>query len=383
MQRKSIYFLVLAVVVLIVIGCVMLFSTSPFAWEKRGNPHYFIKRQFLWLAVGCVICVMAATLDYHFWQRTWWLWFGVSAVLLMLCFIPPIGHRTNGSARWISLGVAKFQPSELAKFAAVSAVAWWFSREQIDPRRFLQGFVAPLCGSGILMSLIAPEVDMGSTALIGASVLIMMFVAGTRLGYLVLIAIIAAVTLGYAVTKVPERLGRVLAFIHPEQYPADFYQQEQGLIALGSGGVEGLGLGNGRQKMAYLPYAHSDFILPVIGEELGLRCTLLVVFCYIVLTLGGAMIALQARDRFGMLLGFGLTVLIALQAALNIGVTTALLPNKGLSLPFVSYGGSNLALCLLCVGILINIYRQGVAETGNKTTVRLHAQMRHKLAVRI
>src|SRR4030095_3216131 len=144
MHRKSIYFLVLAVAILIVIGCVMLFSTSPFAWEKRGNPHYFIKSQMLWVAVGGVLGYLPASLDYHFWQRTWWIWFGLSAVLLVLCFVPPIGHRTNGSALCITLGVRKFHPSDLAKFAAVSAVAWCFSRERVEPRRFLQGFIAPL-----------------------------------------------------------------------------------------------------------------------------------------------------------------------------------------------------------------------------------------------
>ena len=170
----------------------------------------------------------------------------------------------------------------------------------------------------------------------------------------------------------PERIGRVLAFLHPEKYPDDAYQQLQGLIALGSGGVEGLGLGNGRQKMAFLPVAHTDFIFPIIGEELGLRFTLLVVFCYIVIIMCGAIIAMRARDRFGMLLGFGIVVIIALQAAVNIGVTTTLLPNKGLPLPFISYGGSNLVFCLLGVGMLINIYRQGIERTGGakRTTVR-------------
>ena len=175
----------------------------------------------------------------------------------------------------------------------------------------------------------------------------------------------------------PERTGRFLAFMYPEKYPADAYQTVQGLIALGSGGVEGLGLGNGRQKMAYLPFAHTDFIFPVIGEELGLRCTLLVVFTYIVIVLCGAIIAMRARDRFGVLLGFGIMIIIALQAAVNIGVTTSLLPNKGLPLPFISYGGSNLVFCLLCVGILIIIYRHGLndREEQNNTAV-LRARVR-------
>jgi cell division protein FtsW len=170
----------------------------------------------------------------------------------------------------------------------------------------------------------------------------------------------------------------MMAFMDPDKYKTEAYQTVQGLIALGSGGVEGLGLGNGRQKMMYLPFAHTDFIFPVVGEELGLRVTLAVVFTYIVFIFCGAVIAMRARDRFGMLLGFGIVVIIALQAAVNIGVTTSLLPNKGLPLPFISYGGSNLVFCLLGVGILINIYRQGLNEQDDqKNSVIMRARTRN------
>jgi cell division protein FtsW len=152
-------------------------------------------------------------------------------------------------------------------------------------------------------------------------------------------------------------------------------QQLQAKIAFGAGGVEGLGLGNSRQKFSYLPEAHTDFIFPMTGEELGLRITLLVVFCYIIIIVCGTLISMQARDRFGMLLGFGIVAMIALQAAVNIGVTTSLLPNKGIALPFISYGGSSLLFSMLFTGILINIYRQGVGEkTTDKTTTRLRAR---------
>ncbi len=177
-------------------------------------------------------------------------------------------------------------------------------------------------------------------------------------------------------------MHRFLAFLYPDKYPDDAYQQVQGLIAFGSGGVEGLGFGNGRQKMAFLPEAHTDFILPTFGEELGLRITLLIVFTYVVIIMCGAIIALRARDRFGQLLGFGLVMIIALQAAINIGVTTAMLPNKGLPLPFISYGGSNLVFCLLGVGILINIYRQGLSDREAKAAVQLAVRTRRKARVR-
>ncbi len=372
MQRQSVYYLVMAVAILIVIGCVMLFSTSAFALDSHGNPNFFIKRQFLWLAVGFVICVVSANVDYHFWQRSWWIWFSLSAFLLLLCFVPPIGQRINGSARWLNLRVVSFQPSEMAKFAAVAALAWWFAKEETNAKSFLKGFVAPIAGTAILMGLIAPEVDMGSTALIASTMFTMMFVAGTRLLY---IAPIFAGGLGVMLriaTHIGERHARLMAFMDLEKYKEGAgLQQYQALIAFGSGGVEGLGLGNGRQKMAYLPFAHTDFIFPMVGEELGLRCTLLIVFCYVVIIICGSLISINARDRFGMLMGFGMVVIISLQAALNIGVTTALLPNKGLPLPLISYGGSNLVFCLFCVGILINIYRQGLSEKRDTTSLRI------------
>ncbi len=376
-HRTSVYLLVVAVIGLIALGLVMLSSTSAYAPESHGNAMFLLKRQVMWLGAGVIVCAIAASVDYHFWQKTWWIWFGLSVVLLICCFVPGIGHRINGSARWVRLAGLSFQPSEFAKFAAIITLAWWFARDEKSAGTFLGGFVAPLAGAGVLMGLIAPEVDIGSTALIGGTTFVMMFIAGTRLLYLVPMVLTGIAGLATAIHKMPERTGRFLAFLYPDKYPADAYQTVQGLIALGSGGVEGLGLGNGRQKMAYLPFAHTDFIFPVIGEELGLRFTLLVVFTYIVILLCGAIIAMRARDRFGVLLGFGIMIIIALQAAVNIGVTTSLLPNKGLPLPFISYGGSNLVFCLLCVGILINIYRHGLNDREEqKNTAVLRARVR-------
>ncbi len=379
MHRKSIYLLVLAVAALLVLGLVMLYSTSAFARDAHGNPYFFLKRQSMWLGVGFVVCLVASRLNYHFWQKTWWIWFGLSVVLLVLCFVPHIGLRINGSARWINLRVASFQPSELAKLATICALAWWFGRDESAAGEFRRGFIYPLAGVGVLMVLIAPEVDMGSTALIGATAYTVMFVAGTRLRYLLPVVVLGIAALGFAIYAMPERSGRFLAFLHPEDHPADAYQTQQGLIALGSGGVDGLGLGNSRQKQGFLPFAHTDFIFPTIGEELGLRFTLLTVFLYIVIIMAGAIISIRARDRFGLLLGFGFVVVIAFQAAVNIGVTTSLLPNKGMPLPFISYGGSNLVFCLLGVGVLMNIYREGISDRENKvTTVRLTARTKRQ-----
>ncbi len=370
-HRNSVYFLVIAVISLIVLGLVMLSSTAAFAPGNHGDQLFFLKRQAMWLGFAVLACLIASCLDHHLLQRWWWLLLGVSVVLLLLCFAPGIGLRIKGAARWIHVGSASFQPSEMAKLAAVTTLAWWFARDERNARSFWKGFVCPIAGILMLAAPIALEVDMGTTALLAVTTFILMFVAGTRWRYLLPMVLTGVGGLIFAIMKMPERLGRVMAFWNPEKYPDDAYQQVQGLIALGSGGVDGLGLGNGRQKMAFLPEAHTDFILPVMGEELGLRFTLFVVFCFIVIIMCGAIISLRARDRFGLLLGFGIVILIAFQAAVNIGVTTMVLPNKGFPLPFISYGGSNLVFCLVSVGILINIYRQGFTEKEEKARTTL------------
>ena len=381
MHRKSIYGLLLAVTVLIVIGTVMLFSTSAFVHERGRESDFFIKRQSAWLCIGLFLCAICAKTDYLHWRRVAWPIYGIAAVLLVLCFIPPIGQKINGAWRWLNLGFASFQPSELAKLAVVLVMARWFTQKNCDPKRFVQGFLAPLAIAGGLMALIVFEVDMGSTALIGAAAIGIMFIAGTRVSIITPIFAGGIALMLYVAHLMPERLHRMLAFRNLEEFKEGAgLQQYQALIAFGSGGVDGLGLGMGRQKMAYLPYAHTDFIFPMIGEELGLRFTLIVVFCYVAIVVCGAVISLRARDRFGMLLGFGVVLLISLQAVVNIGVTTAMLPNKGMPLPFISYGGSNLAFCLVCTGILINIYRRGLTEKEyNRGSTKLEVKTRKRL----
>ena len=355
----------LAVAVLVSIGIVMLFSTGAFAPDSHGDQFRFLKKQSFWLGVGFIGAVACALIDYHWWQKSWMFWLGVSVILLILCFVHPIGMRLNGSSRWIQVGALTFQPSELAKFGAIFFIGWWFSKFESVQHRLLPGIVAPLAVVAVLLALIAAETDLGSTTLIGMTVLLMMFVAGANCRYLGLMVALGIGGIFTLAWRISERQGRLLAFIHPDLYEkTEGHQQFMSLIALGSGGIEGLGLGNGRQKMSYLPYAHTDFIFPVIGEELGLRVTLVIIFCYLLILTAGTLISLNAKDRFGMLLGFGCTFVVGLQALVNIGVTTSLLPNKGLPLPFISYGGSNLFFCLICIGMLINVYRQGKEERG-------------------
>ena len=375
MHRKSAYFLFIAVLGMLVIGIVMLFSTSAFAKDSHGDMYFFVKRQAVWLGVGLVVCATAAIVDYHFWLRTWWIWFGLAIVTLAFCFVPHFGMRINGSRRWVTLGPASFQPSEIAKVAVIFFLAAWYGVREKESSRLVQGFVIPFAIVSAAMVLIVTEVDLGTTALVGATMFVIMFVAGTHPALLGLLSLTGLGGILFVATHMSERMGRLAAFMDPERFKEDAgLQQMQALIAWGSGGMEGLGLGNGRQKMLYLPYAHTDFIFPMIGEELGLRVSLLVVFLFVVIIVCGLMIALHAKDRQGLLLGCGIVSLLALQAAVNIGVTTSLLPNKGLPLPFVSYGGSNLAACLFGVGLLLNIYRHGVLEPAKKNSAVIRAR---------
>ena len=404
--------LLLSVTTMVVIGMVMLFSTGSFSrdafkvriiqaktavvaavpaqaspaakaaaaaalddiQEEKGgkeilwDPAYLVKRQAIWLCLGVMLCIAASRVDYLFWQKTWGAWFLLACVLLLVCFAFP---KVNGSHRWIRFGPSSFQPSEIGKLAAITFLAAWYQRHEADAGTFLKGILYPLCVVGILMGLIAPEVDLGTTSIIGGTAFVVLFVAGAKKRYLLPLPALGIGGILSIAIFIPERLKRLLAFLDLEKYKEHGgYQQWNGLIALGSGGVDGLGLGNGRQKFSFLPEAHTDFILPTIGEELGLIFTLLIVFCYVVMIISGIAISLNARERFGTLLGVGITVILSLQAAMNIGVTTAVLPNKGIPLPFISYGGSNLLFCLLSVGILLSIYRKGGGEKPIRATTR-------------
>ncbi len=369
MSRNSAIILVLSVTALVTIGIVMLFSTSAFAHDAHGDAYFFLKRQGVWLGIGVVACAVASMVDYHVWSKLWLPLFVVAAVLLSLCFVHHVGLRLNGSSRWVRLGPLIFQPSEVGKLAAIVALAWWFTRFESRSGQFLHGFILPMGLIGVLMLLIVREEDLGTTLLIGATMVAVMFVAGSNPLYMVVIAVAGVGGILYLATHMSERMARLVAFLDLAQHKEGAgLQQWEALKAFGSGGVWGLGLGESVEKMQYLPYAHTDFIFPIIGEELGLRMTLFVVFAFLMLTLSGVLISLQARDRFGMLLGFGIVMNIALQASVNIGMTTALLPNKGMPLPFISSGGSNLCLCLMFTGVLISIYRQGLPPEAGPVT---------------
>ncbi len=386
MSHRSAQILVVTVLLLLALGITMLCSTSVFdAGTPEDDIYYDVKRQFIWVLLGATACVLLAVLDYHWWQRTARIWYAVAVVVLLFCFVPGIGMKINGEYRWISakaLGLAglRFQPSELAKLAAIIGLAAWFSRHSSEERTFVRGFAIPMAIVGTLMMLILAEVDMGSAVILGASAFTVMFLAGSNWKYLGATCIVGMAGLGAMVYAIPNRMVRITALFDLEKHKMDAgLQQHYATLAFGSGGTEGLGLGNGRLKMLYMPFAHTDFIFPMIGEELGLFFTLAVVLGFVFIIIFGMLIASHAPDRFGKLLGMGIVCCIAIQALLNIGVTTAVLPNTGLPLPFVSYGGSNILFCMVGVGILLNIFRQ-----GNQSEVENYPKiLRTKLTPRV
>lgn len=379
MQRHAVNIMLLMVAGLTALGLVMLFSTGGFAKDSHGDIYHFVKRQAVWMGIGIVIATAIAWFDYRILQKIWLPFLILTTVLLILCFVPGIGLRINGSSRWINTGIMAFQPSEAAKLSAIVFLAWWFSRPETRMKTFVDGVAIPLGVLSIPLLLILLEVDMGTTALIGATALTVMFIAGATMRWLVGLTAAGFAGLLVLAFGIDERQGRMLAFLNPEKYAlGEGLQQWQALIAFGSGGFGGVGLGEGRQKMLYLPYAHTDFIFPMIGEELGLKATVLVVLAYLVICICGLLIAANSRERFGMLLGFGAVMVLTIQAAVNIGVTTSLLPNKGMPLPFISYGGSNLVVCLALIGLLVGIHRRGrpVESRIDPTLLRPHFEPR-------
>jgi cell division protein FtsW len=364
LQRQIGYVMLVVVLGLAALGMIMIFSTSGrFAPEGSATMYSYAKKQAIWVGVGLVLLIAVSRLDYHeLLKASWWL-VGATALLLALCYVPHIGKMVNGARRWLQVGPMTLQPSELAKIAMVIFLAHWLSLHQRKMHEFWRGFGIPSAVVGGLCLLIVLEIDLGMTFLCGIVFLIVMFCGGARWRYIGPLAAAGPLGLLLVAILMPERQGRFLAFLDVEKYKqGDGLQAYQALIALGSGGMDGLGLGESRQKMFYLPEAHTDFIFPIIGEELGMWVALTVVFGYLLLVLCGGWISLHAPDPAGVMLGLGLTSILGLQAVMNLAVVMSLMPNKGLPLPFVSYGGSNLLMCMTAMGILFNLHRQGLND---------------------
>jgi len=345
--------LLFAVLGLVVLGIVMLVSASTGQQEAR-----YLVMQPIWAGVGLVALGAGAWFDYRWVRKFWWVLLVVAIGLLVLVWVPGIGIAKKGAARWVGHGGWRLQPSEFAKIALIISLAWYGERFQRHMGSFFRGLVIPSIGIGSLLFLIFREPDVGTTLLLATLSGLMLLVAGASWRYVAPPLVAAVSALVIFIANDPNRSERVYAWLHPEETRLDRgLQTYQSIAAFGSGGVRGVGLGEGRQKLGFVPEHHTDFIFSVLGEELGLAATLSVLAAFLVVLFCGVYIAWNAADTFGMLIACGITFLIALQALINIGVVTGALPNKGLALPFLSYGGSNLVLMLGCIGLLISVGR--------------------------
>ena len=357
-MRQVATLLVFSVAALVALGMVMLYSASMSDQGMR-----MMVKQAQWLGLGMIVCTTAALVDYRILRRYSWAIIAIAVVLLALVLVPGIGYKIGGARRWFKLGGVSFQPSELAKIALLVWTAFYCEWQSRNIKSFRHGVLIPWSVLGLVLCLILVEPDRGTFILMSAVCAGVLFVGGVRAHYLALPVLVGAIGIAYLLWVDPVRMARIMSWLNPEDFKTTTgYQNWQAMIALGSGGVAGVGLGDGRQKLGFVPEHHTDFIFSVIGEELGLVATLSVLIGFMFITMCGMMIAWKARDRFGYYLATGITLLIGTQAVINIGVVTSALPNKGMSLPFISYGGSNLLAMLAMVGILISIARKATDE---------------------
>ena len=347
--------LVLAVGALTAFGLVMVFSASEAqGWLWFHNAAYYFERQLLWLALGVVLLWAAAHIDYHRLRALAWPLAGVTLVLMVLVLLPHFGVEVNGARRWLRLG-----PMQLAKVASIIFMALWLERHRERIGSLEDGVVPFLALLALVTLLVILERDLGTTLIVAAILLAQFLVAGGRKRHVLLLLLIVGLCLYVFIRMEPYRLHRILAFINPWADPLNTgFQAIQSVVALGSGGLTGVGLGHSIQKYQWLPFAHTDFIFAIVGEETGLFGTSLVLALFGLFTYRGYRVALKAPDAFGSLLACGVTTWIAVQALVNIAAVTVTLPTTGIPLPFISYGGSSLAITLLAVGILMNVSTQ-------------------------
>jgi cell division protein FtsW len=350
---------------LVVLGLVMILSASSVSsFASYGSSFLFFRKQVLWAAIGLVGFLFFARLDYRRLKGFGYLGVAASAILLAAVLVPSVGITAGGSARWIGVGSFAIQPSEIAKLALILFAADVFARKGEASLRELSHTALPMLPvTGLLAGLVMAQPDLGTTVILGVIGFGMLFVAGAPLRYLIPFAGAGIGLAGLAAVAAPYRRARLLAFLDPWKDPLEGgYHTIQSLIALGSGGWFGVGLGASRQKWLYVPNAHTDFIYSILGEETGVLGTLAVLGMFAFLTYLGIRIARAAPDRFGTLIAAGITLWIASQALINIGAVTATLPVTGVPLPLVSFGGSSLVVSLIAMGILTNIARAGKAR---------------------
>lgn len=352
--------LFLAAMILVIFGLVMVFSASSYlANERYGSAYFFLKRQAVFSLIGFFVMLVVSRIPYQHWQK--WVYPLLFICISLLILVLFIGHggTSAGVKRWIRLGPISFQPSELAKVATLFFLAYALSKKQSILNDLKKSILPITMIVGLVMLLILAGRDLGSVITLGSIFLMLLYIAGVRFSYLMVMISVSLPAVFYMVFSTSFRRERILAFLNPWEHHLDSgYQIIQSYIALKAGGFSGVGLGESKQKLAYLPEAHTDFIFAIIGEELGWLGTSLTIFFFGFFIWRGLAIGLKAKNRFGTYLAFGLTALIGLQAFFNMAVVSGLVPTKGLALPFISYGGSSLVVNFLAVGILLNISAQ-------------------------
>lgn len=348
--------LVLVVALLVALGIVMIYSASAiFAQETLGNRWYYLTRHLVYLAIGLVVSILVLAVDAQWLRRHLKLLLGVCFLLLVAVLLPGLGHEVAGARRWFRLGAFSFQPSEAAQVAVVLYIADVLARKQDRLASFLHGFLPPMLILGTFVGLILLQPDLGTALAMAAVVFLMLFVSGIEGIHLGPALASAIPVVALLVASKPYRVRRMIAFANPWADPHGAgFQLIQSLVAVGTGGLLGVGLGQSRQKLFYLPAAHTDFIFAVIGEELGLLGATAVLGLFLAFLWMGVKIALRASDLFAQLASLGLTCLIGLKALINIAVAVGVVPTKGLPLPFVSFGGSSLIFNLMIVALLLN-----------------------------
>ena len=344
------------VVVLVTVGVVMVYSASAIvAADRFQDPHFFLKKQLVWVVLGFGCLWAAMAVDYHRWAPAEGPLLALALALLILVLIPPFGQEINGTRRWFRWGTISFQPAELAKLALALYLASFFSRREAA-ENFMADLVPPLLLTGAMAGLVLLQPDLGSSLTLLVLVFGLLYLAGARARQIGFVAASAIPLVVLAIAVAPYRWKRIVTFLDPWADPrGSGFQIIQSYLALGSGGWLGLGLGESKQKLFYLPEPHTDFIFAVIGEELGLVGSLAVVGLFAVLIWRGLRVGLRAPDPFGAYLALGLTLLLASQTLVNLGVVTGLLPTKGLPLPFISAGGSSILTTMVATGVLLNI----------------------------
>jgi cell division protein FtsW len=359
--RTTSYDLVLVVVVfaLTLIGIAMVYSASGIkALDALEDPRYFLGWQSLWAALGLVGMLAATRIDYHRYRVLALPVMAIAITLLVAVLIPSVGTSVNGAARWLRAGPVGLQPAEFAKLALILYLAFWLGarRDRIARGGTTVGFVVI---TGLILALVFAEPDLGTAIVIGGVALAMYFVAGARLWMFAALAMLSGVLALAGALAHPERIERLMTFIDPWKDPRDAgYQAIQALYGLALGGLSGEGLGAGREKFGFLPFPYTDSIFAILGDELGMIGTLAVIMLFLVLAYRGVRIALRAPDASGALIATGVTTWLVFQAWVNMAVVASLIPMTGITLPFISYGGSSLCVGLIAVGILLNVGRQ-------------------------